>query len=101
MPNLLVDGSVICSCTAERGLPLWLVQGTPWDGMEATMSSPVDDRGFGDDGQPEHRKPDGTEQTQPTEGRDTRPKPPPGDHGQFGRDVTTEEYPTLNSDRKG
>jgi hypothetical protein len=100
MPNLLLDGSVICSCTAERGLPLYLLQGTPWDGMETTMPSPVDDGGFGDRGLPEHRKPDGTDQAQLTKSRDnTRPKLLPGDHGQFGRDVTTEAYPALNSDR--
>ena len=63
MPNLMTDGSVICSCTAERGLPLDLVQGTPWDGMEGTMPMPADNQGFVG-GQPEHRMPDGTEQSQ-------------------------------------
>jgi hypothetical protein len=32
MPNLMVDGSVICSCTAERGLPLDLVRVRPGTG---------------------------------------------------------------------
>ena len=99
MPNLMTDGSVICSCTAERGLPLDLVQGTPWDGMEGTMPMPADNQGFVG-GQPDHRMPDGTEQSRPTEGRgEKRPVPLPEDHGQFGRDVTTENYPTLNGER--
>ena len=100
MPNLMVDGSVICSCTAERGLPLDLVRGTPWDGMKSTMPMPADDPSFVG-GLPEHRMPDGTEQSMPTEGRgNTRPGPLPEDHGQFGRDVTTENYPTLNGDQE-
>ena len=96
MPNLMIDGSAICSCSAERGLPLDLLRGTPWDGMEGIIPMPADNQGFVG-GLPEHRMPDGTEEGQPSEGRGgTKPGPLPGDHGQFGRDVTTEEYPQLN-----
>jgi hypothetical protein len=67
--------------------------------MEGTMPMPADNQGFVG-GQPEHRMPDGTEQSRPTEGRgEKRPAPLPEDHGQFGRDVTTENYPTLNGER--
>jgi hypothetical protein len=100
MPNLLADASVICSCPAERALPLDLVRGTPWDGMKSTMPMPADDPSFVG-GLPEHRMPDGTEQSMPTEGRgNKRLGPLAGDHGQFGRDVTTENYPTLNGEQK-
>jgi hypothetical protein len=36
-PNLLTDGSYVCSCTAERALPLEIAHGTPWDGTPVTM----------------------------------------------------------------
>jgi len=70
MPNLLEDGSVVCSCTAERALPLDLVHGTPWDGEPAMP--PADDRPA-----------------------DPHRGDLPKDAGQFGRDVETEDYGTL------
>jgi hypothetical protein len=98
--NLLTDASVICSCRAERALPFNLVRGTPRDGMKGTMSMPANDPSFVG-GLPEHRMPNGTDQSMPTEGRgNKRLGPLPGDHGQFGRGVATENYPTLNGDQK-
>ncbi|RAI60018.1 hypothetical protein [Roseicella frigidaeris] len=72
MANLLGDGSVVCSCTAERALPLDLLEGTPWDGETGTMPAPVDAApGPGQRG------------------------PLPEDKGQFGRDIETEAYERL------
>jgi hypothetical protein len=94
MPNLLADGSYICSCTAERALPLDTAHGTPWDGERATMPAPVDEPAMGPaEGQgsaPEHPMP-------PGEGQAGEPRrgPLPADHGQFGRDVATEDYKPL------
>ncbi|MCB4825004.1 hypothetical protein [Roseicella aerolata] len=90
MPNMLADGSVVCSCTAERALPLDLVQGTPWDGEHGSMPAPVDEPMMGPAGAPEHPMP-------PGEGQAVEPRPGllPEDHGQFGRDVATEEYKPL------
>jgi hypothetical protein len=89
MPNMLADGSVICSCTAERALPLDLVQGTPWDGERGSMPAPVDEP-MGPQGAPEHPMP-------PGEGQADLPRrgPLPEDKGQFGRDVETEDYAPL------
>ena len=67
MPNLLVDGSYVCSCPAERALPLG---GKETDDMPA----PVDDPSF---------------TPCPERGR------LPQDHGQFGRDVATEAFKPL------
>ena len=76
-PNLLADGSYVCSCTAERPLPLATAVGTPWDGERfGSMPAPVDD------GTPD---PAGS----PPRG------PLPVDRGQFGRDVETEGYEGL------
>ena len=69
MPNLLADGSYICSCPAERALPL--PEGTP-----VLMPPPVDDGSFVS---PVHAKPNGL----------------PGNKGQFGRDVETDDYKPL------
>jgi hypothetical protein len=74
MPNLLADGSYMCSCTAERALPLKSACGTPWDGVPGLMPAPMDD--------------------QPSS--PTGPKDLPGDRGQFGRDISTEDYKPLN-----
>jgi hypothetical protein len=78
MPNLLGDRSAVCSCPAERALPLDLLHGTPWDGMPSTSPPPVD----------------GASPTSPCL---------PEDHGQFGRDVATEAFAPLASPpgRKG
>jgi hypothetical protein len=69
MPNPLPDGSVVCSCTAERALPM---------GKEAGSPQPADDPGFAPSGDPEQR-----------------PGPLPEDKGQFGRDVATEDFEPL------
>ena len=65
MPNLLPDGSFICSCSAERALPR--------DGDQSMLPAPMD------------------EPTPPN----VRPGPLPPDHGQFGRDIATEDYRPL------
>lgn len=70
MPNPLPDGTVVCSCTAERALPT---------GGEAGLPLPADDPGFAPDG-------DGSEA-----GRGVLP----ADKGQFGRDIATEDYDPL------
>lgn len=67
MPNALPDGSVVCSCTAERALPV--------DGQEGTPL-PADDPGFAPAGRSERGA-------------------LPADKGQFGRDVATEDYDPL------
>ena len=69
MPNPLPDGSVVCSCTAERALPI---------GKAAGLPQPADDPGFAPAGDPEEL-----------------PGPMPEDKGQFGRDVATEDYDPL------
>ena len=77
MPNLLSDGSYICSCAAERALPLRTAHGTPWDGEPfLVMPAPMDDPSFMPAGPHEHAM-------------------PPGDEGQFGRDISTEGYEPL------
>jgi hypothetical protein len=79
MPNLLDDRSAVCSCPAERALPLDLLHGTPWDGLAATAPAPVD------------------------VGDNVRPPCLPAELGQFGRDVATEAFAPLASPpgRKG
>ncbi len=68
MPNLLPDGSYVCSCTAERALPLGAGPDVP------DMPAPVDDPSF-----------------TPCPHRG----PLPEDKGQFGRDVSTEAFKPL------
>jgi hypothetical protein len=75
MPNPLPDGSVVCSCTAERALPV---------GGEAGLPQPADDPGFAPPGDAEER-----------------PGPLPEDKGQFGRDVATEDYDPLSPPPRG
>ena len=93
MPNQMADGSVVCSCTAERALPLDLVRGSTWDGAPGgepgTMPPPVDEP-MGPRGAPEHPMPPGQDQA-PDPRRGTLPE----DKGQFGRDVETEDYKPL------
>ena len=67
MPNRLPDGSLVCSCTAERALPM---------GGDAGTEQPADDPSFAPAG---------------PSGRG----PLPGDKGQFGRDLGTEDYDPL------
>ena len=67
MPNPLPDGSVVCSCTAERALPIGTEEGPPLL---------ADDPGFAPEG--------GSERGEL-----------PGDKGQFGRDLSTEDYEPL------
>ncbi|WP_149538962.1 SPX domain-containing protein [Siccirubricoccus phaeus] len=71
MPNLLADRSAVCSCPAERALPLALLHGTPWDGMPGAAPAPMDAPG----------------QVAPAE--------LPEDRGQFGRGTATESYAPL------
>jgi hypothetical protein len=94
MPNLLPDGSYVCSCTAERALPLNTARGTPWDGAEAMMPPPVDDRTF-TRGPAEHAMPGGGERTATEAERRAKAANLPGDHGQFGRFISTEEFKPL------
>ncbi len=67
MPNPLPDGSVVCSCTAERALPIGNEEGPPLL---------ADDPGFAPEG--------GTKRGEL-----------PADKGQFGRDLSTEDYDPL------
>ncbi|GGC54237.1 hypothetical protein GCM10011504_35770 [Siccirubricoccus deserti] len=97
MPNLLADRSAVCSCPAERALPLDLLRGTPWDGMPTTAPAPVDDGSFIPGALPETRKPTGEERHRPATGREAAPPQLPEDHGQFGRDVATEAFAPLAS----
>ncbi len=69
MPNLLADGSYVCSCTAERALPR--------EGDGSMLAAPMDG--------PSPPAPEGTDPRGPL----------PADHGQFGRDVATEDYHPL------
>jgi hypothetical protein len=73
MPNLLGDGSCVCSCAAERVLPPGPAGDAPGDGRADTMPAPVDEPG-----------PD-------VPNRNALP----ADKGQFGRDVGTEDYHAL------
>src|SRR5215217_53540 len=63
MPNLLSDGSYICSCTAERALPLSSARGTPWDGTPFVMPAPMDDTSFMSSRAQEHAMPPGEHST--------------------------------------
>ena len=67
MPNPLPDGSVVCSCTAERALPIGEGEGPPLL---------ADDPGFAPAGDGERCE-------------------LPADKGQFGRDLGTEDYHRL------
>lgn len=89
MPNQMADGSVVCSCTAERALPLGLV-GLGGPGAAEAMPPPVDEP-MGPRGAPAHGMPPGEDQTDRAPRRDALPE----DHGQFGRDVATEEFEPL------
>ncbi|MCO6415410.1 hypothetical protein JYK14_04360 [Siccirubricoccus sp. KC 17139] len=73
MPNLLADRSAVCSCPAERALPLALLHGTPWDGMPGAATAPMD--------------------APPQPDRDAPALPE--DRGQFGSGTTTEAYAPL------
>jgi hypothetical protein len=95
-PNLLADGSYICSCTAERALPLKSARGTPWDGVPGLMPAPMDDKSFNPAGPSEHAMMPGEEATASEAERRAKDKSLPGDKGQFGRDISTEDYKPLN-----
>lgn len=69
MPNPLPDGSMVCSCTAERALPIGGQEGPPLL---------ADDPGFAPAGKSERGA-------------------LPADKGQFGRDVATEDYDPLRA----
>jgi hypothetical protein len=97
MPNLLADRSAVCSCPAERALPLDLLRGTAWDRLPATAPAPVDRSSFISGALPETRKPTGEEPDRPAAGREAAPPRLPEDHGQFGRDVATEAFAPLAS----
>ena len=96
MPNLLADGSMVCSCTAERALPLEMVHGTPWDGERGSMPPPVDEAAMQAGNAPAHPMP-------PGEGQNSEPRRVrlPEDKGQFGRDVSTEDYDPLRAPPRG
>jgi hypothetical protein len=96
-PNLLADGSYVCSCTAERALPLSAAHGTPWDGEPVTMPAPMDDASFVSSGARGRATPPG-EGGAAAEGEEKRAKRPAlaGAEGQFGRDISTEGYEPLN-----
>jgi hypothetical protein len=96
MPNLLADGSYVCSCTAERALPLDAARGTPWDGEAGIMPAPVDDPGSTPAGHPEHAMMPGEERMATEAERRAKNDALPPDQGQFGRDISTEDYKPLN-----
>jgi hypothetical protein len=93
-PNLLSDGSYICSCTAERALPLAVAHGTPWDGVELVMPAPMDDSSF-TPGPHEGVVLTGEHHVASDEEKRARSKTRPEDRGQFGRDIATEEFKPL------
>src|SRR5918998_3900633 len=90
LPNLLADGSYVCSCTAERALPLATAHGTPWDGTPVTMPAPMDDASFVSSGAQERAMPPGEGGTAAEEGKRTRSRALPGAKGRFGRDIPPE-----------
>ena len=100
-PNLLSDGSYVCSCTAERALPLETAHGTPWDGTPVTMPAPMDDASFVSSGAQEHATPPGEGGTAAEERKRARSRALPGAKGRFGRDISTEEYEPLNDAAAG
>ena len=100
-PNLLSDGSYVCSCTAERALPLETAHGTPWDGTPVTMPAPMDDASFVSSGAQEHATPPGEGGTAAEEGKRARLRALPGAKGRFGRDISTEGYEPLNDAAAG
>ncbi len=96
MPNLLSDGSYICSCAAERALPLRTAHGTPWDGEPfLVMPAPMDDPSFMPSGPHEHAMPPGEQATATDGDKRVKQQSLPGDEGQFGRDISTEGYEPL------
>jgi hypothetical protein len=94
-PNLLSDGSYICSCTAERALPLAAAHGTPWDGVELVMPAPVDDGSFMSFGPHGGVVLTGEHHIASDEEKRARSKTRPEDRGQFGRDIATEDFKPL------
>lgn len=72
MPNLLADGSTVCSCTAERPLPV--ADAEPAGGPVPPTEASMDAAGF-DPGGDRRRL--------------------PADRGQFGRNLGTEDYAPL------
>jgi hypothetical protein len=101
MPNLLADGSYVCSCTAERALPLEAARGTPWDGAEGVMPAPMDDPSFIPSGTQEQAMPPGAHTTATPGEREAKSSDLPVDRGQFGRDVSTEDYKPLEDPPAG
>ena len=83
MPNLLEDGSLICSCSAQRTLPL--VEGAPFG-----LAPPVDDYTFGS-APVEHPVPPGWRMAT-EEDRCAKVRGLPGQSGLFGMDAATELY---------
>jgi hypothetical protein len=83
MPNLLEDGSLICSCSAQRTLPL--VDGVPFG-----LAPPVDDYTFGS-APVEHPVPPGWRMAT-EEDRCAKVRGLPGQSGLFGMDAATELY---------
>ena len=96
MPNLLSDGSYICSCTAERALPLSAARGTPWDGAPFSMPAPMDDASFVPSGAHGHPRCPGRAAAAPRGEKRAEPRVLPGAEGRFGRDISTEGYEPLN-----
>ena len=94
-PNLLADRSYICSCTAERELPLSDARGTPWDGEPVTMPAPMDDASFASSGGQERAMPPGEHGTATEEEKRAKSRTLPEGKGQFGRDISTEGYEPL------
>jgi hypothetical protein len=70
LPNLLDDSSYVCSCSAEKALPM--------DRLGGEMPPPVDDTSFV---AASHQAPDHL----------------PEDKGQFGRDVQTDYFKPLRA----
>ena len=95
-PNLLTDGSYVCSCTAERALPLSAARGTPWDGAPFSMPAPMDDTSFMSSGTQERAMSPGERSTATEEEKRARSATLPEAKGQFGRDISTEGYGPLN-----
>ncbi|TDG28315.1 hypothetical protein E2C05_20840 [Paracraurococcus ruber] len=90
MPNQMADGSVVCSCTAERALPLDLLRDGAGNGAAGSLPPPVDAMA-GRAGAPSPGLPPGDSQGAEAPRRGALP----ADRGQFGRDIGTEDYEPL------
>ncbi len=65
------------------------------------MPAPMDDASFASSGGQEHAMPPGERGTAAEEGKRVKSRTLPAAKGQFGRDISTEEYEPLNDAAAG